>query len=226
MPFRNYNPYLSKTPRLESIYALDNSSSSSSSSSSSDEQQQPPPPPEIPADRKYVKCVVACQRAWRYRRFRAHIAQLKQQRDEQRRREELQAIEAENELHRQRFLEENERREQRAQQLAQRLAEMERERAREREQAALRLKCVLVCQRAVRMKRFRRHARALRHQETVRCALVVQKKWRLIRFRRALRKLKQEEQGRPPPTKIELGINTVFIAIIVLQFTLQSESIK
>ncbi len=64
----------------------------------------------------------------------------------------------------------------------------------EQERQLKMLKYTLQCQKAYRMKRFRKHMSEYRASLMERCALVVQQKWRMIKFRRHLEMLKQEAE--------------------------------
>lgn len=73
------------------------------------------------------------------------------------------------------------------------LIEMEKE---EQERKEKLLNCVIMCQRAIRMKRFRKFFRKYQLEMFIKCAVLVQRQWRLIKFRRCLYILKLEEQLR------------------------------
>ncbi|CAF0864329.1 unnamed protein product [Brachionus calyciflorus] len=175
----NQQPYLGVTPKFDRNFLY------------KDETDM-----KLEDDVKLEKCVILCQKVWRYKIFRRKLRELKEK-NKLDKLNQLLAVsknvakefelinKRQDELVSQQMLEK-----QRNEQL---IAEMERLELEKKERF---LRCVLICQRAIRMKRFRQFLKEHREKLILKGVLLVQRKWRMIKFRSCLRQLKIEEQLR------------------------------
>lgn len=138
--------------------------------------------------------VVMCQKAWRMKKFRRSLKQLKLKAKNER----LSLLLANSKYLAEEFEQLNKKQEEllieqqiEKQRNEMRLIEMEKE---EQERQAKRLKCVITCQKAFRYKRFKVFLNKLKQERLIKFTLIVQRKWRLIKFRKCLRILMKKRQ--------------------------------
>lgn len=172
-------------------------------------------------DRKYLykeefidkllveKYAIVCQKKWRYKMFQRKLREIKLRTKTERLSELLAgskglALEFEMLNKKQDELVIQQQLEKQRKDLL--LIEMERK---EQERKENILKYVIMCQRAIRIKRFRKFFRQYQQNMLNRSVVLVQRKWRLIKFRKCLNMLKLEKQ-----MKIERQIQINKYAVI------------